>query len=105
MKIELLAGAVPLGVCEAQVIDAAMGVIGGQLLPAPAYFGHYQSLFRAHLQQPNWPGMQTLGLKAVMPLGNELEAAGGICITDVEGFHEIQVEFCGVDHTVLTEWE
>ena len=95
-EIHLFAGLTLLGTIEAKVVDVSMGVIGGILKPISAYYTNYQSFFQAHLETPDWKGLAALDLKAISPLTGEIVAEGGIDITDVEGFDEVDVNVCGI---------
>ena len=92
-----------MGTIDAQVIDASMGILGGKLRPAEVYYTHFQDFFRAHGEKPDWQGLEALGLKAIALLTGELRAVGGICITDVEGCSEVDVEVCGIDCLIMNK--
>lgn len=96
LKIQLFAGPALLGTIEAKMVDVSMGVIGGTLKPSDTYYTNYQSFFRAHLKTPDWEGLAALELKAISSLTSELTAVGGIDITDVEGFDEVDANVCGI---------
>lgn len=95
-EIQIYSDLTLLGTIEAKVVDASMCVIGGTLKPTAAYYINYQSFFRAHLETPDWKGLAALDLKAASPLIGELTAEGGIDITDVQGFDEVDVNICGI---------
>ena len=104
MEIQLFAGAVNLGSIEAAVIDESMGVVGGRLNPSTAYFSNFQAFFRFNTESVNWEKMAALDLKAVLKSHKVINCAGGICITDVEGFDEIEVEVCGLDQQIINKF-
>ncbi|MDU0368787.1 hypothetical protein ACFPAF_00145 [Hymenobacter endophyticus] len=95
-QIQLFAGSTLLGTIEAKVVDVSMGVIGGTLKPTAAYYASFQSFFRAHLEALDWKGLAALELKAVSPMTGEIVAQGGVDITDVEGFDEVDANVCGI---------
>ncbi|AII53667.1 hypothetical protein [Hymenobacter sp. APR13] len=95
-EIQLFAGLTLLGIIEAKVVDASMGIIGGTLKPTSAYYTNYQPFFRTHLETPDWKGLAALELKAISPLIGEIVADGGIDIADVEGFNEVDANVCGI---------
>jgi hypothetical protein len=102
MNLQLFAGAIYLGSIKAKIIDASMGVIGGVLQPSEAYINQFQPFFRLRTENSNWEinweEIRALDLKAISQTSGEIvEAEGGICITDDEGFNEISIEVCGVD--------
>lgn len=101
MDIQLFANSINFGSVDVKIIDISMGVIGGQLRASDYYFEQLQPIFRSHIQQSNWDKISSLDLKANVPLFGELDAEGGICITDVEDFSEIEIEICGIDSQVL----
>jgi len=78
-----------------------MGVIGGTLKPTSAYYTTYQPFFRAHLETPDWKGLAELDLKAISSLTGELTAVGGIDVTDVNAFDEVDVSVCGIDYQLM----
>lgn len=95
-EIQIYSDLTLLGTIEANVVDASMGVIGGTLKPTSAYYTNYQPFFRAHLETPDWKELAVLELKAISPLIGEIVADGGIDITDVEGFDEVDANVCGI---------
>jgi hypothetical protein len=106
MDLELFAGATYLGNIRAKIIDSTMGVIGGMLQPSDAYINQFQPFFRLHSEKSHWEidweEIRALKLKAISQVsGGIIQAAGGICITDDEGFDEISIEVCGVDLAIL----
>ena len=64
IEIYLFAGSVSLGIINAKVIDASMGVVGGILKPTKAYYDQYQAFFQAHLEKPDWQALQALNIKS-----------------------------------------
>ncbi|GAA3950896.1 hypothetical protein [Hymenobacter algoricola] len=103
VEIQLFAAEITLGTIDAQIIDASMGVLGGKLKPSEVYYTYFQAFFRAHGKKTDWQGLEALGLKTTALLTGELRAVGGICITDVEGLGEIEVEVCGIDCLIMNE--
>jgi hypothetical protein len=101
-EIQIYSDLTLLGIIEAKVVDASMGVIGGMLNPTVAYYTNYQSFFQAHLETPNWEGLAALNLKAISLLIGEIVADGGIDITDVEGFDEVDANVCGIGFQQMT---
>ena len=103
MTIRLFAGSLELGNVESRIIDASMGVIGGELKPSNTYLESFQAFFRSYNQQPDWVRLQVMNLSAVSSSYGVLKAAGGICVTDIEGFAEIEVEICGVEYQITSK--
>jgi hypothetical protein len=101
MKIKLFAGPINLGIVESKIIDYSMSVVGGILQPSTVYFLDFQSFFKLNTQQPNWQALANLDLRGLLSHDEILECEGGICITDIEGFADINVEFCGLNQRVM----
>ena len=104
MEIQLFTGTVNLGSIEAAIVDESMGVIGGTLNPSTAYFSNFQSFFRLNTETVNWDKLAALDLTAILKPHEVINCAGGICITDVEEFDEIEVEVCGLDQQMLNKF-
>ncbi|WP_035562435.1 hypothetical protein [Hymenobacter sp. IS2118] len=104
MEIQLMAGHIRLGIVEARVVDSSMGVIGGKLQASNEYYADFQQFFRAHNKRPDWQKLQEIELVTVSQVSGILTAQGGICIEDVEGFDDIEVQVCGVDFQVVREF-
>ena len=104
MNVQLFAGHLELGNIDAKVIDASMGVVGGELQATSMYFEQFQSFLRLHTQHPDWEKLQTLQLKAVLYPVGEIKAVGGICITDIEGSAKIEIEICGLDNQLISDF-
>ncbi|GAB3866875.1 hypothetical protein GCM10028824_08040 [Hymenobacter segetis] len=102
MEIQLFAGSIKLGIVDSKIIDDSMGIVGGILQPSPAYFSDFQSFFRANTQAPDWQALADLELTGLFSLGEILECDGGICLTDVEEYSEISVEFCGLNQRIMS---
>lgn len=101
VEIHLFAGSVSLGIINAQIIDASMGVVGGILKPTKAYYAQYQAFFQAHLEKPDWQALQALNLKASSLMTGQLIADGGIDLTDLtreKCIDEIEASICGINY-------
>lgn len=103
MNSKLFANFLELENIEAKIIDASMGVVGGELKASNIYSEQFQGVFRQHTQHPDWVLLKALNLRAISQVFGELRAEGGICITDVEGFDEIAIEICGLDSQIISE--
>ena len=101
MEIQLFSGATFLGIVDSKIIDESMGVVGGLLEPSNAYYNDFQLFFRAHTESADWNKLAQLELKATLASGEVLNCGGGICVTDVEMFPEVSIEFCGLDLHIM----
>ena len=101
MEIRLFSGATILGIVDSKIIDESMGVVGGMLEPSDAHYVDYQLFFRAHTKKSDWVGLAQLELRCTLASGEVIQCCGGICITDVDIFPEVPVEFCGLSQPIM----
>jgi hypothetical protein len=85
-----------IGTISFKIIDEGMGAIGGELIPSDLY-GKYKKQIQALCEKYGIANIEHLNFKIILENGTTLNPEGGIGVTDIPQFEEIEVEAPGLD--------
>jgi hypothetical protein len=102
MKAELYIENIIIGVFELNIIDESMGIAGGQFF-ANTNYQNFQSDIQKQCDENGISNSENFNFIAKKLTGEELIAEGGIGITDIKAFDEIEIEICGLNNETIEE--
>ena len=82
------------------IIDESMGAIGGVFIPNDAYL-KFQTLVQDQCDKKGISNISDFNYRISLPENIDVDPAGGIGITDVQGVSEIYVDSAGLNEDQL----